>query len=207
MYPTLYPYGTGGFKDPTHPVTVSFQKQANYYLDIAECSFQYHHSFIFVVVNILQRRAAHLVSKLFLKVYYQSLLTLFIVASHHKNEGKVTDLSAEKKKVFDLINEVTNVSARLPGLQASKIFCHNKIHSYSGLFGTPILFLTVNPNPTQSPMFQVIFGDQTINLDDRFPVLVSCTENALRLAKDPVEAAGFLIFLSSVFLSSYLDGI
>ena len=39
MYPTLYPYGTGGFEDPTHPVTVSFQKQANYYLDIADHSF------------------------------------------------------------------------------------------------------------------------------------------------------------------------
>jgi len=43
-------------------------------------------------------------------------------------------------------------------------------------------------------MFQVIFGDQTINLDDRFPVLVSCTEHALRLAKDPVAAADFFDF-------------
>ena len=60
MYPTLYPCGTGGFEDPTRPVTVSFQKQANYYLDLADRSFRYHHSFIFVVVNILQRRAAHL---------------------------------------------------------------------------------------------------------------------------------------------------
>ena len=43
-------------------------------------------------------------------------------------------------------------------------------------------------------MFQVIFGDQTINLDDRFPVLVSRTERALRLAKDPVAAADFFDF-------------
>ena len=25
MYPTLYPYGTGGFEDPTRPVTVSLK--------------------------------------------------------------------------------------------------------------------------------------------------------------------------------------
>ena len=178
MYPTLYPYGTGGFEDPTHPVTVSFQKQANYYLNIAEHSFQYHHSFIFVVVIILQRRAAHLhisftVSQSRFKAVPESLLsisphTLSIVANHLKNEGKVSDLSTEKKKVFDLLNEVTTVSARLPGSQASKIFCHNEIHSYSGLFGISILFLSANPNPTHSPMFQVILGDQTINLDDRF---------------------------------------
>ena len=53
------------------------------------------------------------------------------------------------------------------------------------------MFLTANPNPSYSPMFQVIFGDQTINLDDRFPVLVLHTEHALRLAKDPVAAADF----------------
>ena len=204
MYPTLYPYGTGGFEDPTHPVTVSFQKQANYYLDIAEHSFQYHHSFIFVVVNILQRRAAHLhtsftVSQSHFKAISESLLsisphTLSIVANHLKNEGKVSHLSAERKKVFDLLSEVTTVSARLPGSQASKIFCHNEIHDYCGLFGMPILFLTVNPNPTQSPMFQLFFWDQTINSDNRFPVLVSCTEHALRLAKNPVAAADFFKF-------------
>ena len=103
-------------------------------------------------------------------------------------------MSAEEKKVFDLLNDVNTVSARIPGSQAAKIFCHNEIRSYSGLFGMPILFLTANPNPSHSPMFQVIFGDQTINLDDRFPVLVSRTDCALRLAKDPVAAADFIYF-------------
>ena len=131
--------------------------------------------------------------------------TLSIVANHLENEGKVSDLGAEQKKVFDLLNEVNTVSARIPGSQASKIFCHNEIHSYSGLFGMPILFLSANPNPSQSPMFQVFFGDQTINLDDRFPVLVSCTECALRLAKDPVAAADFFDF-SIKCLFEYLFG-
>ena len=89
---------------------------------------------------------------------------------------------------------MNTASARIPGSQASKIFFHNEICSYSGHFGMPILFLTANPNPTHSPIFQVIFGDQTINLDDRFPVLVSCTECALRLAKGPVAAADFFDF-------------
>ena len=100
MYPTLYPYGTGGFEDPAHTVAVSFQKQANYYLDLADCSFQYHHSFIFVVVTTLQRRAAHLhtsftVLQSHFKAVSESLLpisphTLSIVANHLENEGKVS---------------------------------------------------------------------------------------------------------------------
>ena len=81
MYPILYPYGTGGFEDPAHSVAVSFQKQANYYLDLADRSFRYHHSFIFVVVNILQRRAAHLhtsftVSQSRFKAVSESLLSI-----------------------------------------------------------------------------------------------------------------------------------
>ena len=70
----------------------------------------------------------------------------------------------------------------------------------------PILFLTVNPNPTHSPMFQVIFGDLTVNLDERFPVLVSTTECALQLAKDPVAAADFFDFSITVSLNSCLVG-
>ena len=40
--------------------------------------------------------------------------TLSIVANHLENEGKVSDLSAEQKKAFDLLNEVNTVSARIP---------------------------------------------------------------------------------------------
>jgi len=155
-------------------------------------------------VNILQRRAAHLhtsltVSQSHFKAVSETLLsisphTLSIVANHLENEGKVSDLATEQKKVFDLLSEVNIVSAKIPGSQASKIFCHNEIQSHSGLFGMPILFLTVNPNPSHSPMFQIIFGDLTVNLDEIFPVLVSSTEHALQLAKDPVAAADFFDF-------------
>jgi len=60
MYPTLFPLGIGGTEDRTHPVALSFQKQVAYYLDLPGHAFRYHHSFIFVTLNIIQRRAAHL---------------------------------------------------------------------------------------------------------------------------------------------------
>ncbi|KAF8238719.1 hypothetical protein L208DRAFT_1061105, partial [Tricholoma matsutake] len=49
MYPTLFPFGIGGFEDPTQPVPISFQQQANYCISLSDLSFRYYHSFIFVV--------------------------------------------------------------------------------------------------------------------------------------------------------------
>ena len=72
--------------------------------DLAECSFWYDHSFIFVVVNILQRRAAHLhtsftVSQSRFKAVSESLLSI----SPHT--------LSEQKKVFDLLNKLNTVFA------------------------------------------------------------------------------------------------
>ncbi|PBK88562.1 hypothetical protein ARMGADRAFT_1033920 [Armillaria gallica] len=60
MFPILFPYGVGGFEDPGRHVPMSFQKQANYYLDLNDHTFCYHDSFIFVAMNIFQRRQVHL---------------------------------------------------------------------------------------------------------------------------------------------------
>jgi len=54
MFPSLYPFGIGGFDDDTRPSPVAFQKQANYYFDLVDRSFCYHRSYMFVVLNIFQ---------------------------------------------------------------------------------------------------------------------------------------------------------
>jgi len=51
--------GTGGFKIPDRAYAISFQKQVEYNLDLADRSFRYHYSFMFVLLNIIQRRTAH----------------------------------------------------------------------------------------------------------------------------------------------------
>ncbi|PPQ75657.1 hypothetical protein CVT26_001814 [Gymnopilus dilepis] len=215
LYPTLFPYGIGGFEDPTRRLSLSFQKQANYYLDIHDRSFRYHHSFIFVAVNILQRRAAHLHTHLTVssqrfnavadRLVSISPETLASVADHLEKEGSFSDLSSEQKQAFDLLKEVNTVAAKIPGSHASKVLSRNNIRSFSGLFCIPPLYFTVNTNAAHSPIFQVVFGDYTVDLNDRFPVLVSSTERALRLAKDPVAAADFFEF-SVKCLFQYLFG-
>lgn len=56
MFPTLFPFGIGGFEDKSRPTALSFKEQAQYYFNISDRAFRYHYSYIFVALNMLQRR-------------------------------------------------------------------------------------------------------------------------------------------------------
>ena len=56
-YPTLFPYGIGGFEDIQRPTPLSFKRQVKLFFSLADLHFQEHYSFLFTVFNILQRRA------------------------------------------------------------------------------------------------------------------------------------------------------
>jgi hypothetical protein len=60
MFPTLYPFGIGGFDANTRPTPLAFANQAQYCFNLHDKVFWYHRSFMFVVLNIHQRHTAHL---------------------------------------------------------------------------------------------------------------------------------------------------
>ena len=215
MFPTLYPFGIGGFEDKERQTPIAFEKQANYYFDIPDRSFRYHHSYLFVVLNIWQRRTSHLhtyftvrksnfdnIAKRLIDISPEVLQS---TAKHLEQNGKYTNLNAAQKQALDLLKHVNTVAAHIPGSQASKILIRNEIRSYTAYFGIPHLFLTVNPSAAHSPIFQVMFGDTSVDLTKRFPLLVPSRERAVRLAKDPVAAADFFDF-SITCLFKYLFG-
>jgi len=215
MYPTLFPLGIGGFEDKNRETPIQFSKQAEYYLDLPDRSFRYHHSYIFVILNMIQRRTAHLHTHLTVKKkHFESVAKKLStispdiindVANHLEHEGKYTDLSGEHKEVLDLLKHVNTVAAKIPGSHASKIFVRNEIRNYIAYFGVPQIYFTFNPSAVHSPIFQVMFGDKSVDLSDQFPKLVSSYERSLRLAQDPVAAADFFQFcVKSLF--EYLFG-
>ncbi|KAG2142130.1 hypothetical protein BD769DRAFT_52350 [Suillus cothurnatus] len=144
LYPTLYPYGVGGFEDHSRVTPLSIERQAKYSLNLSDRAFRYHDAYIFVVLNILQRRQAH-------------LQTHFVV---HRLE-----------------REFNTMSTRIPGSQSSKIFVRNEIRNYFGYFGLPHVFFTFNPSAAHSPIFQVMYGDKTVDLSARFPCMPSSLSN------------------------------
>jgi hypothetical protein len=174
MFPTLFPLGIGGFDDPQRPTKLSFEAQANAFLDLPDKSFRHHHSYIFVALNIIQRRTAHLhthftVRKSKFETVARNLTSvspdvLCSLADHLEHEGKLSSLTSEEKNAMDLLNQVNTISARIPCSQASKIFTRNEIRSYFNEFGLPHIYFTFNPSVTHSPIFQVMVGDHSVDL-------------------------------------------
>ncbi|KAG2134070.1 hypothetical protein DEU56DRAFT_712902, partial [Suillus clintonianus] len=210
MYPTLFPFGIGGFEDPSRPVALSFAAQASVYFDIPDRIFRFHHSYIFVVLNIVQRRKAHLhtsfsMRKTGFEDFSKELVGLspsvIQSAAHHlENERNMSDMNDQQKKALHLLQHVNTISAKIPGSQAFKTFIRSEIRGFMGSFGLPTLYFTANPNPLHNPIFQVMCGDVTVDLTERYPVLVPTHERALRLARDPVAAADFFEFsIRSIF--------
>ena len=64
MYPTLFPYGIGGFEDKNRKINISFKRHVKHLLQLNDEHFQRHHSFSFIAFNMLQRHTVLLHSHL-----------------------------------------------------------------------------------------------------------------------------------------------
>ena len=129
MYPTLFPAGTGGFEVPDRVRALSFANhdQTKYYLNLVDRSFRYHHSFLFVTLNIIQRRKAHLQTHFTIRrSRFESVASKLVaiksnvlrsVADHLEHEGRHSDLPSEQRSALDLLKHVNTIAARIPGLR------------------------------------------------------------------------------------------
>ena len=203
MFPTLYPYGIGGFEDSSRNRAISFEDQASYCLDLGDRSLRKHRTWLFVVLNMIQRRQAHLHS--YLTVQRTSIGRLKQIldnvtadklqelADIVKNE-KTVKLTEEQRRLMKSMQLVNTVASKLPGSHAAKLQARNECIAYCGAFGIPLFYLTINPNPLNSPVFSLMAGDEEVNLDERYPQLKPKRERTKMLVEDPVAAADFYEF-------------
>ena len=130
MFRTLFPLGLGGFNDVARAAKLTLEAQANAFLDVPDRCFRYHHSYIFVVLNIIQRRTAHLqthftvqrskfdsVAKRLAAVSPDVLQSL---ANHLECEGKLGSLNDAECNAMELLKQVDTISAQIPCSQALK---------------------------------------------------------------------------------------
>ena len=83
----------------------------------------------------------------------------------------------------------------------SWIYMWNETRSYFSKFSLPHIYFTF----IHSPTFQVMFGDEMVDLTKHYPCLVSFSEWAIHLAQDPVAAADFFEFCVT-YLFEHLFG-
>ncbi|KAE8221649.1 hypothetical protein CF319_g5026 [Tilletia indica] len=213
MFPMLFPWGIGGF-EADRQVPLSFAKQASHLLDLADPIFRRHWSYMFVACNIKQRRAIHTGSRLACKSKDFASASRIIqeldpasikgISQHLADGGRLSELTTAEARIFTLLKKCELVSSHVPGSKAVMNRARSEIRSYVGQFGIFQLFLTLNPAPIHSPVFQVFYGD-TINLNVQVPTLPKTSERGIRVADDPVSASDYFHFhICAVF--QYLFG-
>lgn len=204
MYPTLFPYGIGGFDDRTRLKSVTFLPRANALLDCPDRSVRYHWSFLFTAINIYQRHQAHLHTHLTVqrsdfeslaqKISSVSAQSLLKLSECIRDEGSAGDLTPLEKNALTLLREVNTISNKIPGSQGSMLKMRSSVFGQAAAFNLHCLYFTMNPAGQHAPLFQVMYGDSTVDLTSRFPHLVPGPERARRLAHDPVAAADYFDF-------------
>lgn len=163
----------------SHLTSSSFERQARYCLNISDRCLRYHESFIFLALNMLQRRQAHLQTHFAVRrsnfdsddrnLTNVSPDVLQRLASRLEQECKLSNLDMDEWNALKLLHQVNTMSTHIPGSQASKMFVRNEIRNYYGYFGLPHIFFTFNPNPAYSPIFQIMYGGYFIDLSERLP--------------------------------------
>ncbi|KAF8581837.1 hypothetical protein K439DRAFT_1647778 [Ramaria rubella] len=111
-----------------------------------------------------------------------------------------TYFTIHKSHLDTVANKLVLLSAPLIASIASHL---EQEGSYANIL--PHVYLTMNPNPVHSPIFQVMFGGREVDLSSCFPQHVPSSERALHLAKDPVAAANFFNCSIEMFLEHMLS--
>src|SRR6266478_4776413 len=93
-----------------------------------------------------------------------------------------------------LLEQVNAISSHLPGSKLDKLRIHNEIQAYMAYFGLPVVYLTLNPSATHSPIFQVMSGNAAVDLTKRYPDIPSSVERVISVASDPVACTDFFDF-------------
>ncbi|KZS93687.1 hypothetical protein SISNIDRAFT_396662, partial [Sistotremastrum niveocremeum HHB9708] len=214
MFPTLFPFGIGGFDVKERKPAIGFDKQAEYFMDCADRRFRSHRLFMFVALNVIQKHMAQL--KTYLTVrrdYFETIANKLLsidpkiideVAELVNRENGFASLTDEQRSVFTLLNQINAVAARVPGSAASKLNNRNDMRAYAGFFGIPAIYITMNPTPVHSPIFQAYIGNEKINLFERYPILPKRKVRAVSIAEDPVAAADFFEHTVQCFLQHML---
>ena len=137
IYPTLYPYGIGGFEHSHREVCVSLKKHVKHLFNLSDRRFQEHHSFMFMVFNILQRWAILLHSSLKVKAqHFDSVAATLNVISvdtvqtvcDQVAHGDTKSFQNEDEcKVLQLLKEVNVVVSNVAGSSASRVVMCNEI--------------------------------------------------------------------------------
>jgi hypothetical protein len=213
IYPTLYLYGIGGFEDHHREVPVSLKRHVKHLFNMSDRRFQEHHSFMFTVFNILQRRAILLHTSLKVKAQnFDSVAatlntisadTIQSVCNRVAHGDAKSFQNEDEHKVLQLLKEVNVVVSNVAGSSASRVVMCNEIRAMIIDKGLPSFYLTINPADVFNPVVKFLAGSE-IDVDHLLPDQVpSYLEQSILVAKNPFVASKFF----NIYMKSFVKNI
>ena len=214
LYPTLFPYGTGGFEDRRRQVPIGFENHVKHMLALNDKRFQEHYSFTFVAFNVIQRRKLLLHTSLRVnrknfsnwaqKFTNVSVDTMQALAERTLDGSLPTATTDDEQRALDLLREVKLISANIPGSAASRMTMRNEIRANILSLGVPSFYLTVNPADVYNPMVRFLAGSD-IDIDDLLShEIPTYWDQAKVVARNPCIAAEFFHTYINAFISTIL---
>ena len=210
LYPTLFPYGCGGFEDSMRRKPISLKEHVKYLFSLRGRRFQTHYSFLFTAFNILQRRALLLHASLKVKrTSFAKFARDFSSVSSEAVGGvlqqvekgeHVVPRTDEERRVLRLMKEVNLVTARVPGSSAARVAMRNEIRALTTTHGVPSFYITINPADTLNPVVKFL-SEGNIDIDDMLENEVpNFWEQSLLVASNPAIGAKFFNLYLKAFL-------
>ena len=215
IFPTLFPYGFGALEDTSRPVKIDFREHIRYLLSFADHRFEEHHSFVFVVFNILQRRTACVHARLVTSrpYFHKSAQLLESISSKDVtaalgNISKGTYMKVSDEKIGALIKHIKVVGGHVMGSAHMRSILRTKIHALCFNIGLPSLFVTINPADIHSPV-ALYFAGVDLDLDKLLPQEIGTSyERAKIIASHPVATAKYFhCLIKSILKCLVLGGV
>ena len=213
LYPTLFPYGTGGFSK-CQKTKLSFEALGQHYLGLFDKRFQEHYSFMFVFFNMIQQRVASQQTNLRAsRVDFNMIASDLVNVSNdaiqavidHLSKGdSITAKTPEEATVLKLMRDVQTVSSNIPGSAATRIAMWNEIRGLILRLGLPSFYVTINPADIYNPIVHFMSGHD-FDLNNMLPEDVPhLHEQKKFVAKNPFVAAKFFRRSIDAFISALL---
>jgi len=214
IYPTLFPYGLGGFEQSVRMSKIGMSSHAKHLFSLADRRFQEHYSFMFSVFNVLQRRELLLHTSLRVKrSNFDSAARKFasvspeivhIVSERVAHGDTETAHNDEERKVLRLMSEVKAISTHVRGSSAAKMQMRNEIRAMMMEHGLPNFYITINPADVYNPIVKLL-GGADIDVDNLLPEDVpEFMQQSILVAKNPVVAAKFFNLYMKAFVNCVL---
>ena len=213
LFPTLFPYGSGAPYDSSRPTVIPLNQHIRYLLAYDDQRFEKHHSFIFVMFNVMQRRQACWNASLMAsRPYFRDAATDLQTLTSKEieialiNATRNTFSSITNPRINMLLKQIRTVGGNVMGSAYSRTALRTQIHALIFNQGLPSIFMTINPADIHSRI-ALYFAGVDLDLDKILPSTIPSTyERAQIIAAHPVATARFFNVLISSILKCMVEG-